>query len=366
MIELQNVCVTFEKEEALHDVNLKVESGDVISIIGPSGQGKTTLLRTMILLDKPTSGTILYNGRPMGENKDDVIEYRKKIGMVFQDYNLFEDYTILENVMLPQMDLLGRTKQEAYDYAAKWLRKVGLMGKRFSYPDELSTGEKQRAAIARTVAMDPELIFLDEPTNNLDPTMKKEIHQVIRDLAKSGATMVIVSSEMRFAREISNRIVYFDEHTVYEEGPANQIFTDPKRPLTRNFIKQLRLLNIQIDTIDFDFIGIYTRIDRYIDRQRIGAKQANAMHVAFEELCKRIILEHIDTDNEFKLNITYDYDEKAGHIHLTVRYTGDEFNPLEDSDDELAITILQHIVGAMKWEYIMDGAYTNRVTALIQ
>lgn len=365
MIELQNVCKSYGEKEILHNVNLKVEAGDVISIIGPSGQGKTTLLRTMLLLDEPTSGKILYNGNVLGEKKGDVIEYRKKIGMVFQNHNLFEEHTVIENLMLPQMDLLGRTKQEAYDYAVKWLRKVGLMGKRFAYPEDLSIGEKQRAAIARTVVMDPEIIFLDEPTNNLDPTMRKEIHQVIRELAKSGTTMVLVISEIRFAREISNRIVFFDEHTVYEEGTANQIFADPKRPNTRSFIRQLQLLNIQIDSIDFDFIGIYTRIDRYVERQRINSKQANAMHVAFEELCKRIILEHIDTDNSFKLNITYDYIEKANYIHLTVRYTGDEFNPL-DSDDDLAVTILQHIVGDMKWEYVEDGDYSNRVTALIQ
>ncbi len=365
MIELQNVSLSFGKVAALSDVNIKIETGDVVSIIGPSGQGKTTLLRTMLLLDTPDSGKVLYKGKEIGKNRADLIDYRKKIGMVFQDYNLFEERTVIENVMLPQMDLLGKSKQEAYDYAVQWLHKVGLMGKRFAYPDELTAGEKQRAAIARTAAMDPEIIFLDEPTNNLDPTMKKEIHQVIRDIAKTGATMVLVISETRFAREISNRIVYFDEHTVYEEGTANQIFTDPKRPNTRKFIKQLHLLNIQIDTVDFDFIGIYTRIDRYIGRQRINQKQSNAMHVAFEELGKRIILEHIDTDNDFKLNITYDYDEKANHIHLTVRYTGDEFNPLE-AEDELAVTILQHIVGAMKWEYIKDGEYTNRVTALIQ
>ena len=365
MIELQNISLEIQGKEILSDVNLKIKDGDVISVIGPSGMGKTILLRTILMLDRPTSGKILFNGKEILPNSADLIDFRKKLGMVFQNYNLFEDMTVIENVMLPQIDLLGKTKQEAYDYSMEWLRKVGLITKRFAYPNELGLGEKQRLAIARAVAMDPEIIFFDEPTASLEPAMRKEVHQVIRDIAKQGTTILLVTSEPRFAREISNRIVYFDEHTVYEEGKTSQMFTDPKRQKTRLYIKQLKLLNIQIDSLDFDFIGISTRIEKYIENQRIPQKPANAMHVIFEELCRGIILDELGKRKNFKLNLTYDYDEKYRVINVAIKYTGEAYNP-ETSTDELALVIIKHVVGEFKFTYLATEEYSNNIKALIQ
>lgn len=293
MIELKNINKTFNGREILKDVNLKINKGDVIAIVGPSGMGRTTLLNIILTLEKPTSGELLVDGVVVGSEELDIKTTRRKIGMVFQDFNLFENVTIIENVMMPLVDLLDMSKQEAYDTASQWLRRVGMMGRAFAYPSELVDGEKQRVAIARTVAMQPEIILLDNPTSRLDPIMKKEVHNVIRDLAKGGATMVLVTNEIRFAREISNRTVYFDEHTVYEEGVTSKFFESPKRDKTRQFIKKFKILDFEITSHDFDFIGVSSRIDVFAEDSDLSPKTANAMHVAFEELVDQIGRAHV-------------------------------------------------------------------------
>lgn len=362
MIELKGICKTKKDATVLHNVNLTINDGDVIAILGPSGMGRTALLTTILTLEKPTSGEVIIDGKKVGSKGFDYYDARKKIGMVFQDFNLFKNITVIENIMQPLVDLMGLSKQEAYERACDWLRRVGVMGKAFEYPDDLSDGEKQRVAIARTVAMDPEVILLDNPTSRLDPIMKKEVHNVIRDLAKNGSTLVLVTNEIRFAREISNRVVYFDEHTVYEEGQTSKMFESPKRDKTRQFFKQFKLLNIEIDNIDFDFIGVSSRIDVFAENLNLSPKTANSMHVAFEELVDQIVLSTIKERENFKLKTTFECDEKNGVIYFTCKYDGEEFNPLI-SDDDLALMIINHSLNHLNFEYVSDSDYKNVVTA---
>lgn len=364
MIELKNISKYDKDLVILNDVNLTINDGDVIAILGPSGMGRTTLLDIILTLNKPTLGEVIIDGKIVGSKGFDYYDARRKIGMVFQDFNLFQNITVIENLMNPLVDLLGLSKQEAYDKACVWLRRVGLMGKAFEYPFDLSDGEKQRVAIARTVAMDPEVILLDNPTSRLDPIMKKEVHNVIRDLAKNGATLVLVTNELRFAREISNRVVYFDEHTVYEEGPTSKMYESPDRDKTIQFFKQFKLLNIDIDTIDFDFIGVSSRIDVFAENLKLSPKTANAMHVAFEELVDQIVLSAIKGREDFKLKTTFECDDKNSKIYFTCKYDGQEFNPLE-SDDDLAMMIINHSLNNLKFEYVSDSDYKNVVTAEI-
>lgn len=364
MIELKNIS-KFKKDIAiLKNVSLTINDGDVIAIVGPSGMGRTTLLNTILTLDKPSSGEVIVDGKIVGSKDFNYYDARKKIGMVFQDFNLFQNMTVIENLMKPLVDLLGLPKQDAYDKACFWLRRVGLMGKAFEYPMDLSDGERQRVAIARTVAMDPEIILLDNPTSRLDPIMKKEVHNVIRDLAKNGATLVLVTNELRFAREISNRIVYFDEHTVYEEGTTSKMFESPERDKTRQFFKQFKLLNIEIDSVDFDFIGISSRIDVFAENLNLSSQTANAMHVAFEELVDQIVLTTLKTRESFKLNTTFESDDKNSKIYFTCKYDGEELNPLE-SDDDLALMIINHNLKELAFKYNQDFDYKNVVTAEI-
>ena len=222
MIELRHLKKIYENAEPLKDVSVTINDGDVIAVIGPSGTGKSTLIRCINLLEKPTSGQVFLNGEEITAKGYDVRKARQKMGMVFQSFNLFGHLTVIENLMTPPMDLLGKSRQEAYDTAVELLRRVGLADKALNYPDELSGGQQQRVAIARTLAMDPEIILLDEPTSALDPTMVSEVQAVIRDLSRSGKTMMIVTHEMNFARAIASRVFYIDEDGSFKDVYYNE------------------------------------------------------------------------------------------------------------------------------------------------
>ena len=224
MISIRHLCKEYPGVTPLQDVSVEIKKGEVISIIGPSGTGKSTLLRCINLLETPTKGEITVGGVVTTDKKCKVNLVRRKMGMVFQSFNLFAHKTIIENIMMGQVDLLLRSRQEAYDRGMELLRTIGLADKALAYPDELSGGQKQRAAIARTVAMEPEIILFDEPTSALDPTMVGEVLSVIRGLAGQGMTMMIVTHEMKFARDVSTRIFYMDQGGIYEDGTPEQIF----------------------------------------------------------------------------------------------------------------------------------------------
>ena len=236
MIELRHLRKEFEDVTPLEDVNVTIHSGDVISVIGPSGTGKSTLLRCINMLEPPTSGEIIVDGQVINDGKCDLNEIRKKMGMVFQSFNLFGHLTVIENIMNPQITLLDRTRQEAYDKAMYLLNTVGLSSKALNYPDDLSGGQQQRIAIARTLAMDPDIILFDEPTSALDPGMIGEVQSVIRMLAKSGITMMIVTHEMDFARKVANWVVYMEDGVIVEEGPSKEFFSHPKSEKTMAFL----------------------------------------------------------------------------------------------------------------------------------
>jgi len=229
MISVKNLSKHFGDLVVLKDVNLEIKKGEVISIIGPSGTGKSTLLRCLNLLETPTSGEIIVDGVNLLDKKTDVFKLRQKMGMVFQSFNLFSHLMVIENIMLGPVDLLKTSRQDAFDEGMKLLAMVGLAEKAYAYSDELSGGQKQRVAIARTLAMKPEIVLFDEPTSALDPTMISEVLAVIRKLAADGMTMMIVTHEMKFARDVSTRVLYMDEGIIFEEGTPQQIFDDPQK-----------------------------------------------------------------------------------------------------------------------------------------
>jgi len=241
MISVTHLRKSYGGVPVLTDVNARVSKGEVISIIGPSGTGKSTFLRCLNRLETPDGGTILVDGMDVTDPKTDITAVRRKMGMVFQNFNLFGNHTVLGNVLAAQLDILKRPKEEARKRAMELLDRVGLADKAQSLPDELSGGQKQRVAIARALAMDPQILLFDEPTSALDPTMVGEVLEVIRGLAKSGMTMLIVTHEMGFARDVSSRVFLMADGGIYEEGPSHEIFTCPKRPKTVEFIGQVNL-----------------------------------------------------------------------------------------------------------------------------
>jgi len=229
MIRVEHLSKRFDDLIVLKEINVEIKKGEVISIIGPSGTGKSTFLRCLNLLETPSGGKIFIDEIDILNKNTDVPKLRQKMGMVFQSFNLFTHLTVLENLTIGQIKLLGRKKEAAEKKAMKLLKMVGLAEKAESYADELSGGQKQRVAIARCLSMDPEIILFDEPTSALDPTMVSEVLAVIRRLAKEGMTMAIVTHEMDFARDVSKRVLYMDDGLIYEEGSPKQIFENPQK-----------------------------------------------------------------------------------------------------------------------------------------
>ncbi|MDU5461100.1 amino acid ABC transporter ATP-binding protein [Anaerococcus vaginalis] len=238
IIKVNNLEKKFGQNLVLKDINMEVEKGEVVTIIGSSGSGKSTLLRCLNLLEEPTSGEILYKNENILDKKFDLRAYRTKVGMVFQNFNLFENKTVLQNCTLSQEKVLKISKKDAEEKAKKFLQLVGMDQYINAKPSQISGGQKQRVAIARALCMDPEVLLFDEPTSALDPEMVGEVLEVMTKLAKKGITMIVVTHEMDFAREVSTRVLFMNEGIILEEGSPEEIFTNPKNQRTKDFLKR--------------------------------------------------------------------------------------------------------------------------------
>lgn len=239
MIKINNLIKTFGDLEVLKGISTEISKGEVISIIGPSGSGKSTFLRCINMLEEPTAGEILINGENILDRSVNINVIRQKVGMVFQHFNLFPHKTVLENITIGPIKLKGMSQNEADELGIKLLEKVGLADKKDVYPNKLSGGQKQRVAIARALAMNPEVILFDEPTSALDPEMIGEVLEVMKDLAKEGMTMLVVTHEMGFARTVGNRIFFMDRGVILEDGNPTEIFENPKNERTKEFLEKV-------------------------------------------------------------------------------------------------------------------------------
>ncbi|GLC31807.1 amino acid ABC transporter ATP-binding protein [Clostridium omnivorum] len=238
VIDIQHLSKSFGAHEVLKDIDFSVNKGEVVCIIGSSGSGKSTLLRCVNLLEKPSGGQIIYNGENILDDKHDIYAYRTKLGMVFQQFNLFNNHNVLSNCVVGQMKVLKRSREEAEKVAMKYLKVVGMDKFINAKPRQLSGGQKQRVAIARALSMEPDVMLFDEPTSALDPEMVGEVLKVMKELAESGLTMLIVTHEMGFAKEVSDRVVFMDKGVIAEEGSPEQIFNNPTQERTREFLKR--------------------------------------------------------------------------------------------------------------------------------
>lgn len=239
IIEIKHLKKSYGNNEVLKDISLSVNKGEVISIIGSSGSGKSTLLRSINLLEEPTAGEVLFHGNNVLDDNYNLIHYREKLGMVFQSFNLFDNLNVLENAIVAQTTVLKRSRQEAEKIAKENLNKVGMTEQYWkAKPKQLSGGQKQRVAIARALSVNSEAMLFDEPTSALDPEMVGEVLKTMQDLAKSGLTMIIVTHEMDFAQEVSNRVIFMDKGVIAEEGTPQEIFENPKEERTKEFLQR--------------------------------------------------------------------------------------------------------------------------------
>ena len=239
LLKIQDLHKSFGDHEVLKGINIEIKKGEVVVIIGASGSGKSTFLRTLNLLEVPSSGKIIFEGNELCAQKSDVNKHRQKMGMVFQHFNLFEHLSVLENLCIAPIKLLKKSKEQAKKEAIELLNQVGLADKISAYPSSLSGGQKQRIAIVRALAMSPDVMLFDEPTSALDPEMVGEVLNVMKNLARSGMTMVVVTHEMGFAREVASRVLFFDKGIVAEDASPNEIFSNPKNSRLKEFLSRI-------------------------------------------------------------------------------------------------------------------------------
>ena len=239
MLVVKNLKKNFGENQVLKGIDEHIKQGEVVCVIGPSGSGKSTFLRCLNLLEEPTSGEIYLDGEQINAEKTDINKVRQKLGMVFQNFNLFPHKTVMENIILAPVNVLGKTAEESEKTGLELLKRVGLEDKKDAYPSSLSGGQKQRVAIARALAMNPEAMLFDEPTSALDLEMVGDVLEVMRDLAKKGMTMIIVTHEMGFAREVADRVIFMDEGYLIEEGSPENIFDNPKEERVREFLEKV-------------------------------------------------------------------------------------------------------------------------------
>ncbi len=336
MIKTVNLSKHFGQLVVLQDISTEIKKGEIISIIGPSGTGKSTFLRCLNLLEAPTGGEIFIDDISLTDKKTNVPKLRQRMGMVFQSFNLYAHLSVLENLTIGPIKLLGKTEAEANTKATELLKLVGLSEKIHSFPDELSGGQKQRVAIARCMAMEPEILLFDEPTSALDPTMVSEVLAVIRRLSREGMTMVIVTHEMEFARNISTRVFYMDEGLIYEEGTPQQIFENPLREKTKTFINRIRSMIVHISSPDFDLYAMQAEIEIFCEKHMLSKKVSGyVLHIAEEVL----ILQNDFSDIDLSLS----YSEKDGSLDLECKSKGAANNPFKEdiSDEDIGVKLIK-------------------------
>ena len=337
LISVSHLSKSFGSLHVLRDISLEVRPGDVISVIGPSGTGKSTFLRCLNLLEQPSGGTIRINGQDILSPDADVPLLRRRMGMVFQSFNLFNDKSVLDNITMSPILLLGKSREEAEQQAHRLLEMVGLAERADAMPDELSGGQKQRVAIARALAMEPEILLFDEPTSALDPTMVSEVLGVITRLAREGMTMIIVTHEMRFARQVSSRVLFFAEGVIYEEGTPEQLFHHPQRTLTQHFIRQIHETEFTIRSEHFDWYAMMAQMEQFCRQYNLSRQRTENVYRAVDESLA-ILGTSVGTC------LTLSYTEQDDSLLLTVRTPHlIPSDALDIEDNMLAAAILRSV-----------------------
>ena len=360
MISIENLSKSFGDVAVLRDITIEISKGEVIAIIGPSGTGKSTFLRCLNLLEQPSGGAIHIDGVDILDRRSNIPKIRQRMNMVFQSFNLFAHLTVLENLTIGPLRLRQIKRREAEQKSMELLRLVGLAEKADCFPDELSGGQKQRVAIARCLAMEPEIILFDEPTSALDPTMISEVLAVIRRLARDGMTMAIVTHEMDFARDVASRVLYMDEGVIYEQGTPAQIFGNPQRPKTREFVNRIRSLSWRIGSPDYDLYAINAEIESFCDKQIIPRQARQNLLLLVEELLQ-LYSPLLDVSC---LEMTISYSEKHGGLEIVCEETGDAANPLESGvPDELGLNIIRNLAESIEYQRQGDS---NRIQVVLK
>ena len=361
MIRVRHVSKDFGNGPVLQDVSMEVRRGEAVVIIGGSGCGKSTLLRCINRLVTPESGEVLIDGENILAPRAEVDRIRRKMGMVYQQFNLFSHLTVLENIVLAPMKVMGLSREQAEEEACRLLRRVGLAGRENHMPSALSGGQKQRVAIARTLAMHPEVILFDEPTSALDPTMVNEVESVIRDLVREGMTSVIVTHEMRFARNIASRVLFMAERGIYEEGTPEELFQHPARPLTQRFLYHNRMFEADgLTREELDLYSLASGLRETLSRFESTPAQHRLISIVCDELLFPVL--HAETPAPVEADVVLVCSETGARHMLTLRFRGVEGDPLREPYlDPLNQKLLEHFAqylfsqpGENGWQVVLQ------------
>ena len=341
IIRISGMKKSYGSFDVLRDINLDVHKGEVISIIGPSGTGKSTFLRCLNLLEQPTSGSVLIDGQYILLPDADVPMLRRRMGMVFQSFNLFNGMSVLDNLCLAPMLLLGKSREDAEKRALELLQMVGMAERAEALPEQLSGGQKQRIAIARALAMEPEILLFDEPTSALDPTMVNEVLGVMTRLARQGMTMLVVTHEMRFARQVSSRVLFFADGVVYEDGTPDQLFDNPQRERTKQFIQQIHETTFIIESEYFDWFAMMSQMEQFCHQYNLSHQRTtNVLHVIDESLAILGSGGRVISPNTV---LTLSYTERDDSLQLSIKSQQAISSDAFDAErDDLAVTILRN------------------------
>lgn len=345
-IEVRHLRKEFDDTVPLKDVSVDIEKGEVISIIGPSGSGKSTFLRCINRLETPTSGDIFIDGVNVCDPATDLTKVRRRMGMVFQSFNLFPHLMAVENIMRPLQSLLGYSPKEAYDEAMEQLMRVGLDSRARRYPDELSGGQKQRVEIARALAMHPDIMLFDEPTSALDPAKVSEVLSVIQDLAGTGLTMLTVTHEMRLAREVSNRVFFMDEGGIYEDGPPEQIFENPVGRNTRIFVYRIRSWEYAFTYGTRDLPEMMGSLKEFCRRQFMKRGEATRAQLAIEEMVTSHLIPAMEKEPDVEVRFVLNARETGSKMNLVVdcRQFSEGVAVLDGERDPISDAILNKLL----------------------
>ncbi|MBO7677247.1 MAG: amino acid ABC transporter ATP-binding protein [Erysipelotrichaceae bacterium] len=341
MISIKNVTKGYENGPIIEHINLDIEDGGCVVIIGGSGCGKSTLLRCINKLNVPEEGEIWIDGENILDPKADVDRIRRNMGMVYQHFNLFSHLNVLENIILAPTILNKTPREEAIAEAKQLLKRVGLAGKENNTPSSLSGGQKQRVAIARTLAMHPKVILFDEPTSALDPTMVDEVETVIKDLVNEGMTCVIVTHEMRFAKNVATKVIFLAEKGIYEQGTASEVFDHPKKPLTQRFLYRSRMYEASLLKDQLDLLSLNSELKKFVSKYETNPKQTKLFCYVCDELLYPIF--HSEYAPAESADLKLICSENSEHHVLKISFPGLMNDPLCDAYiDELNYKLLEH------------------------
>jgi polar amino acid transport system ATP-binding protein len=339
MIKIENLHKSFGDLKVLKGISIEIEQGECVSIIGGSGSGKSVFLRTMAMLEIPEEGKIWIENKDITSPGCNLNKMREKMGMVYQGFHLFSHLNVIDNITLAPRKILGLSKEEAERKGMELLEMVGLASKAKAMPRHLSGGQSQRIAIARCLAMDPKIILFDEPTSALDPSMVGEVQAIIRSLLGIGITMLIVTHEMNFAQDIASRIFYMDEGIIYEEGTPEEIFQNPKKNKTINFIRKLKLFEYEINSKDFDLIAMVSQVDRFCSKYGFSKGYIFTTQLLLEEIIT-VLLDKYYSEINPSIKFTIEYSEADNKLKLYIFYQGENINIAEECMDEIQKMIL--------------------------